>query len=205
MSRCELILDHLDAAIDGALPEELAAHLAGCNDCQLAVERARGLAEGAHVLASVTAPESLRRRLKDLPRLAPACENAVERLGAALHGELPEADRAGLLEHMHACPACLALWEALADGRLSTIATDEYTTSLAVKMAGTDIRTTPGGHVGIETRGIRTFSEGVVAGRITLERFAEAIDELVRIAVEVVRRNGRMGGNEITVSVSGSL
>jgi dihydropyrimidinase len=65
------------------------------------------------------------------------------------------------------------LWEGLADGRLSTIATDEYTTSFAVKMAGTNIQTTPGGHVGIETRGIITFSEGYVKGRITLERFVE--------------------------------
>jgi dihydropyrimidinase len=66
-----------------------------------------------------------------------------------------------------------ALWEGLADGRLSTIATDEYTTSYAVKMAGADLQTTPGGHVGIETRGVITFSEGVAKGRISLERFVE--------------------------------
>lgn len=65
------------------------------------------------------------------------------------------------------------LWEGLADGRLATIATDEYTTSYAVKMAGTSIPTTPGGHVGIETRGVITFSEGYVKGRLTLERFVE--------------------------------
>ena len=56
---------------------------------------------------------------------------------------------------------CEALWRGLADGRLSTLATDEYTTSYAVKMAGTDIESTPGGHVGIETRGLIGFSEGV--------------------------------------------
>jgi dihydropyrimidinase len=66
-----------------------------------------------------------------------------------------------------------ALWEGLADGRLSTIATDEYTTSYAVKMAGTDLQSTPGGHVGIETRGVIAFSEGVGKGRLTLERFVE--------------------------------
>jgi dihydropyrimidinase len=66
-----------------------------------------------------------------------------------------------------------ALWEGLADGRLSTIATDEYTTSYAVKMAGSDLQSTPGGHVGIETRGVIAFSEGVVKGRLTLERFVE--------------------------------
>ncbi len=66
-----------------------------------------------------------------------------------------------------------ALWEGLADGRLSTLATDEYTTSFAVKMAGTDLETTPGGHVGIETRGTIGFSEGHAKGRLTLERFVD--------------------------------
>ena len=66
-----------------------------------------------------------------------------------------------------------ALWEALADGRLSTLATDEYTTSFAVKMAGTDLETTPGGHVGIETRGTIGYSEGHAKGRLTLERFVD--------------------------------
>jgi dihydropyrimidinase len=65
------------------------------------------------------------------------------------------------------------LWDGLADGRLSTLATDEYTTSFAVKMAGTTIQTTPGGHVGIETRGIIAFSEGYAKGRFSLERFVE--------------------------------
>jgi anti-sigma factor RsiW len=114
MSRCELILDHLDAVMSGALSEELAVHLAGCPECQLAVQRARSLMEGEQVLASVRAPEKLRQRLKDLLRLPPACESAVERLGAALDGELPEAERDELLEHMHTCPACLAVWEAFA-------------------------------------------------------------------------------------------
>jgi dihydropyrimidinase len=65
------------------------------------------------------------------------------------------------------------LWAALADGTLSTLATDEYTTSYAVKMAGTDLETTPGGHAGIETRGIIGFSEGYAKGRLSLERFVE--------------------------------
>lgn len=66
-----------------------------------------------------------------------------------------------------------ALWQALAEGVLSTLATDEYTTSYAVKMAGSDLETTPGGHAGIETRGIIGYSEGVAKGRLSLERFAE--------------------------------
>jgi dihydropyrimidinase len=66
-----------------------------------------------------------------------------------------------------------ALWEGLRDGRLSTLATDEYTTSYEVKMAGTDIETTPGGHVGIETRGVIGYSEGVGARGFSLRRFVE--------------------------------
>jgi dihydropyrimidinase len=66
-----------------------------------------------------------------------------------------------------------ALWEGLRDGRVSTLATDEYTTSRAVKMAGTDIESTPGGHVGIETRGLIGFSEGVGKRHFTVRRFVE--------------------------------
>lgn len=66
-----------------------------------------------------------------------------------------------------------ALWRALAEGDVSTLATDEYTTSYAVKMAGTDLESTPGGHAGIETRGIIGYSEGVAKGRMSLERFVE--------------------------------
>jgi dihydropyrimidinase len=66
-----------------------------------------------------------------------------------------------------------ALWGGLRDGRLSTLATDEYTTSYAVKMAGTDIESTPGGHAGIETRGLIGYSEGVVKRGMPLRRFVE--------------------------------
>jgi dihydropyrimidinase len=75
----------------------------------------------------------------------------------------------GLKPPRHQAP----LWRGLADGRLSVLATDEYTTSYAVKMAGTSLQTTPGGHAGIETRGIVGFSEGYKRGRLTLERFVE--------------------------------
>jgi dihydropyrimidinase len=67
-----------------------------------------------------------------------------------------------------------ALWEGLRDGGpLTTLATDEYTTSFSVKMAGTDIETTPGGHAGIETRGMIGYSEGHRKGRMSLRRFVD--------------------------------
>jgi dihydropyrimidinase len=65
------------------------------------------------------------------------------------------------------------LWVGLSDGCLSVLATDEFTTSLSVKTAGTSIDTVCGGHAGIETRGIIGLSEGVHKGRISLLRFVE--------------------------------
>jgi dihydropyrimidinase len=66
-----------------------------------------------------------------------------------------------------------ALWEGLARGTLSTVATDEYTTSYQVKTQGRTIATACGGHAGIETRGIIAFSEGYTRGRLSLERFVD--------------------------------
>jgi len=114
MSDCEAILDRLDAALAGTLPPELAAHLEGCPSCRMGVERARGLDEGGRVLQAVKAPEALRQRLKALPRLNPACEQAVDSMGAALDGEIAEERRTELVGHLHACPACRAVWESFA-------------------------------------------------------------------------------------------
>ena len=114
MRPCDSVLDQLDAAVAGALPADLARHVADCPDCRLAIERARGLAEGGRALGSVRAPDSLKKRIKALPRLVPACEQAIERLGSALEGGLPEEERSALMDHLHACPSCQAVWEAFA-------------------------------------------------------------------------------------------
>jgi predicted anti-sigma-YlaC factor YlaD len=114
MKPCEALLDELDAVVAGTLPEELARHLADCPDCQLAVERVRSLSESERVVGSVRAPESLRQGIKRLPRLPLACEQAIERMGAALEGGLPAEERNALMEHMHFCQSCQAVWEAFA-------------------------------------------------------------------------------------------
>ena len=67
-----------------------------------------------------------------------------------------------------------ALWAALADGTISTLATDEYTTDYATKVAGKTVETACGGHAGIETRGLIAYTEGVATGRLNLRRFVEA-------------------------------
>ncbi|MGH3703831.1 MAG: amidohydrolase family protein [Agromyces sp.] len=66
-----------------------------------------------------------------------------------------------------------ALWDGLLDGSLTTVATDEYTTDYAVKVGGKTIETACGGHAGIETRGIITYTEGVATGRMSLRQFVE--------------------------------
>ncbi|HVN76194.1 MAG TPA: zf-HC2 domain-containing protein [Thermoanaerobaculaceae bacterium] len=114
MTPCDELLERLDAAVGDALPAELAEHVAGCSACTLAVERARGLAEGGLTIKAVRAPEALKDRLKSLTRLQPACEQAIDLVGAALDGEVSEDQRSRLVEHLRACPSCRATWEAFA-------------------------------------------------------------------------------------------
>lgn len=101
--------------------------------------------------------------------------------GEALHNylEFTAADYAkpeGMLVHTY--PALKgeadrdALVEGLMDGRLSTVGTDEYTTSRRVKLHGTTIETAAGGHNGIETRLAVAWTKFVAARGMSLERFA---------------------------------
>lgn len=66
-----------------------------------------------------------------------------------------------------------ALWQGLLDGTLTTVATDEYTTDYATKVGGRTVETACGGHAGIETRGVITYTEGVVRGDLSLRAFVE--------------------------------
>ncbi|MBI4528723.1 MAG: dihydropyrimidinase [Deltaproteobacteria bacterium] len=66
-----------------------------------------------------------------------------------------------------------ALWEALADGTLSCVGTDDVATTLARKRqapSGPDFMDLPGGMPQIETRLALLYSEGVGKNRITLNR-----------------------------------
>jgi dihydropyrimidinase len=65
-----------------------------------------------------------------------------------------------------------ALWRGLVDGRVSTLATDEYPTSLAEKLRGRTIEDVTGGNLGAEARLGIAFTEGVVKRGMSLERFA---------------------------------
>jgi dihydropyrimidinase len=66
-----------------------------------------------------------------------------------------------------------ALWRGLVVDGLSTLATDEYPTPLAIKLRGKTIEDVTGGNVGAEARLGIAWSEGVVKRGMALTRFAE--------------------------------
>lgn len=65
-----------------------------------------------------------------------------------------------------------ALWDGLVQDGVSTLATDEYPTSLAVKLRGSTIEDVTGGNVGAEARLGIAHTEGVVKRGMSLTRFA---------------------------------
>ncbi len=65
-----------------------------------------------------------------------------------------------------------ALWRGLVEDGVSTLATDEYPTPLAVKLRGRTIEDVTGGNVGAEARLGIAYTEGVVKRGMSLERFA---------------------------------
>ena len=71
-----------------------------------------------------------------------------------------------------------ALWQALADGTVQTVATDHCSFTLAQKQVGLEVFTAiPGGLPAVESRGILLWSEGVAKRRITPERYCQLLAE----------------------------
>lgn len=70
-----------------------------------------------------------------------------------------------------------ALWQAIVDNDLQTIASDDLTIPKAAKLSGRQVDNVPGGHNGIETRMVVVFSEGVSRGRLTPETYVRATAE----------------------------
>jgi dihydropyrimidinase len=66
-----------------------------------------------------------------------------------------------------------ALWQGLAGGEVSTTATDEYPTSLELKLRGQNIDDVTGGNLGAEARMGIVYTEGVAKRGMLLPRFAE--------------------------------
>ena len=66
-----------------------------------------------------------------------------------------------------------ALWDGLVVDGLSTLATDEYPTNLALKLKGKTIEDVTGGNLGAEARMGIGYSEGVVKRGMSLRRYAD--------------------------------
>lgn len=67
-----------------------------------------------------------------------------------------------------------ALWQALRDGTIQVVATDHCPFTIAEKEENVhDFRACPGGVSGVEERMPLLFSEGVLKGRLSLERFVQ--------------------------------
>lgn len=66
-----------------------------------------------------------------------------------------------------------ALWSGVVRDGLATLATDEYPTSLELKLKGREIDNVTGGNVGAEARMGIAWSEGVVKRGMSLQRFAD--------------------------------
>jgi dihydropyrimidinase len=92
-----------------------------------------------------------------------------------------EPDHGGL-KYIMAPPArkkedCAALWDGLAAGAIDVVATDHCSFSFADKLAKgkDDFTTCPGGVPGVETRLPLLFSEGVLKGRLSINRFVDVV------------------------------
>jgi dihydropyrimidinase len=88
----------------------------------------------------------------------------------------------GGLKYIMAPPArkkedCAALWNGLATGSIDVVATDHCSFNFADKLAlgKEDFSKCPGGIPGVETRLPLIFSEGVLKGRLSLNRFVDVV------------------------------
>ena len=71
-----------------------------------------------------------------------------------------------------------ALWEALKNGEVDTVATDHCSFTTAQKRAGRyDFTKIPGGLPGVEHRGVLLYTHGVAAGRITVSDMCRVLSE----------------------------
>lgn len=88
---------------------------------------------------------------------------------------------------------CDVLWNALASGDIDTVGTDHCSFSRESKIlfGSENVFRAPGGIPGIETRMPIIFSEGVIKGRISLERFV-AVTSTAPARIMGLRDKGRI-------------
>jgi len=109
-------------------------------------------------------------------------ERGVPVVGEALHSNLrftpedyllPEGQRYMNYPPNRSVEHREELWAALADGRLATLASDDYTVKLDKKLTGATIDNIAGGTNSIETRMAYFWSEGVNARDMSVSRFVD--------------------------------
>ena len=95
------------------------------------------------------------------------------------------------------------LWRGLLDGgALSTTATDEYATSLEIKLKGQTIMDITGGHNGVETRMSIIYTEGVVKQGMSLQRYADVTStNAARILGFYPRKGAIVPGSDADIAI----
>lgn len=95
------------------------------------------------------------------------------------------------------------LWQALAEDKIQTVATDQCSFTMEQKALGKDDFTKiPGGLPGVETRGTLLYTYGVREGRITLEQMCRLLSENAAKLYGVYPRKGAiLPGSDADIAV----
>jgi dihydropyrimidinase len=109
-----------------------------------------------------------------------------------------EPDHGGL-KYIMAPPArrkedCAALWHGLKEGSIDVVATDHCSFNFSDKLARgkDDFGKCPGGVPGVETRLALIFSEGVLTGRLSLNRFVDVVSTAPATIMGLYPRKGTL-------------
>ncbi|MBI4337334.1 MAG: amidohydrolase family protein [Chloroflexi bacterium] len=95
-----------------------------------------------------------------------------------------------------------ALWNGLLHGDISTVGTDEYPTTLEVKLRGNTVADVTGGNLGAEARVGITYTEGVVKRGMSLQRFAEVTSTNAARILGLYPRKGAIApGSDADITV----
>ena len=146
-----------------------------------AVEKAVAMAGKAHCplyIVHVSSGESLKyireAHLRGQRVYAETCPQYLLLDDSKYNGEFDQAAPFVISPPLRTAVDSNALWDAVADGTISTVGTDHCPIMLEQKRAGIrDFRKIPGGAGGVEHRLALLYTYGVLAGRISLNRMVE--------------------------------
>ena len=151
--------------------------------CEEGLKEIRAARQRGQTVYAETCPQylTMTRELYDLPGPGVSGGPAARRERADLEAPLsfnPFGARYVISPPLREKSDNDALWRALAEGEIQTVATDHCAFTLAQKELGrNDFRKIPGGMPGVETSGEVIYSEGVARGRISAEKMCEVLCE----------------------------